>query len=219
MPNPLIGLAGRPFLFWLTAYFAGQGFRSFTYSTGYKAEQIARRCETTPIAGLSQQVREELGRLGTGGGLLNCLDVAGEWLVVSDGDSLCLGGIEALLALAVSGDWDGGLMGRRVADTARYGSLDVAADGALAGFREKVSGQDLINGGVYLFRKQTLERFDWPPACSLEQDMLPCMIADVAGFCVIDVGEAPFIDIGTPESIREADAFVSAHADQFRFAT
>lgn len=219
-PKPMIPVLGRPFLHWLTAYLARQGIRRFVYATGYLAEQIEAWTRDDSLPGLSRIVRREDAPLGTGGGLVNCLDLCGPWTLVVNGDGLCLGGIGDLLALAgrpgadgglVDGGLvDGGLVGVRVADTARYGSLETSDDGRLLRFREKVPGQGTVNGGVYLFRTALLATRPLGPQ-SLERDVLPDLLAGGARLRVVQAGDAPFIDIGLPETLRTAEDFVRTH--------
>lgn len=209
-PKPMIPVAGKPFLHWLTRLIAGEGPRHFVYATGHLSPQVEAWAGDGSMPGLRRECVRENEPLGTGGGLFNCLDRCAAWTLVANGDSLVTCGLTDLLALAGS-DVDGGLLGIEIADAARYGSLDVAGDGRLIGFREKVPGRGLINGGLYLFRTELLRRLHRPGALSIETDLFPELLAAGARLQVISAGEAPFIDIGTPETIVQAEAFVRKH--------
>jgi D-glycero-alpha-D-manno-heptose 1-phosphate guanylyltransferase len=98
----------------------------------------------------------------------------------------------------------------RVPDAARFGSLSTDNTGRLTGFREKQPGYGLVNGGVYLFRKSLLERLGCLGPCSMEHDIFPELINNGVNIRVIET-EAPFIDIGTPETVMHAETFVRSH--------
>jgi D-glycero-alpha-D-manno-heptose 1-phosphate guanylyltransferase len=219
VPKPMISVAGRPFLYWVTAYLAHCGLHRFVYSTGYMAEQIARWSAEAAMPGLERSVVVEPSPLGTGGAVMHCLDHCGEWLIATNGDSLCLGGIPELAALAPRTDarFAGGLVGLCQDDTARFGSLDVdVANGHLRAFREKVPGTGVVNGGTYLLRKSALLSLGLAgQPSSMEHDVIPQLLAEGWYLTVVSVKDAPFIDIGTPASLAGADAFISSMISSF----
>lgn len=211
LPKPLVPVLGRPFLHWLTCYLARFGLRDFVYSTGHLSGKIEDWVKGAEIAGLNLRICRETEPLGTGGGVLNCLATCGEWVLVVNGDSVCTDGVERLLSMASSEHLSGGLLGLQVPDTSRYGSLSFDGAEILTGFREKVPGAGYINGGVYLFRTEVLRGLGDVRAMSMEQELIPSLLEAGHALQVIRVGESPFIDIGTPETLEQAEAFVRAH--------
>lgn len=210
-PKPMIPIAGQPFLHWLTLWVASHGPDDFVFSTGHLAEIVEGWATQPHLPALSRRCSRELTPLGTGGALLHALPLCRDWILVLNGDSLILRGLDALLALRDDPETDGGLIGVVVEDTTRYGSLVRDDEGWLAGFHEKIPGRGLINGGVYLFRRDCLCGLGKKGACSIEYDLFPALIAQSARLRVVPVSGAPFIDIGTPESLAQADAFVRQH--------
>ncbi|HEU5066874.1 MAG TPA: sugar phosphate nucleotidyltransferase [Sphingomicrobium sp.] len=210
LPKPLIPVAGRPFLHWLTLWIFEHGPRHFVYSTGYMADQIETWASDGSLPDVERTCRREVDPLGTGGGLLNCLDLCRDWVLVANGDGLVMDGIDEILALR-NASVDGGLLGVEVPDTSRYGSLRVADDGRLKGFAEKVPGHGLINGGLYLFRRELLQANFQAGHCSIESDIFPHLIEIGAELKVVAVEDAPFIDIGTPETVGQVEDFVKQH--------
>jgi D-glycero-alpha-D-manno-heptose 1-phosphate guanylyltransferase len=209
-PKPLIPIAGQPFLYWLTRWIHQHGVNKFIYSAGYLADQIEDWTQNDSFPSLSRTVRKEERPLGTGGALLHGLDRSAEWSLVANGDGLVMGGIDALLDQRFQ-TVDGALIGIEVADAARYGSLETDADGRLLAFREKVSGSGLINGGLYLLRTELFSNQFTATPQSLERDIFPSLISGGARISVVNAGSAPFIDIGTPDSLKEAEGFVRRH--------
>jgi NDP-sugar pyrophosphorylase family protein len=214
MPKPLVPVAGKPFLEWLTLFLMRHGLKRFVYSTGYKAEQIEAWTKSAPLPGATTETVAEPAALGTGGAIFGCLDHCGEWFLALNGDSLAIFDVTRLTGFA-GGDVDCVIAGLPVADASRYGSLDVGADGHLLGFREKQPGAGLINAGFYLFRKAALLPFVRPGQVSLETEVLPAMIAAGLRVSVLDIGKVDFIDIGTPETLTAADEFIGSRAHLF----
>ncbi len=210
VPKPLVPVAGRPFLHWLTRWIASHGPQHFVYSTGYMAGRIDAWAADGQMPDIERSCCLETAPLGTGGGLLNCLDACRDWILVANGDGLVMDGIADILALRDT-PADGGLLGVEVADTSRFGSLRVDDTGRLTGFLEKMPGKGLINGGLYLFRKTLLQRHFRAGPLSIEADLFPEMIASGADLRVVGRNNAPFIDIGTPETVAQAEDFVRTH--------
>ena len=205
VPKPMIPVSGEPFLEWAIRYWKRQGVDRFVLSLGHLAEVAERYFTGRPEV---VTVREPKA-LGTGGAVLH---VARETplsdpFVVANGDSLVLGEVSGALAALAQPGIDGVVLGVEVDDTSRYGSLAVDADGRLLGFQEKRPGRGWINGGVYFFRLGTLECFPRKEPLSMEIDVFPTLLASGADLRVVGV-RAPFLDIGTPESVRQAEEFV-----------
>lgn len=215
-PKPMIPVAGRPILHWITAWLALHGIDDVVYSTGYRGDQIERWCADASFPSLQRRVVHEHEPLGTGGGLLNCLAAARPWVLVLNGDSLCLGGLDALLAPPPGSGRDGGLLGLEVADASRYGTLDLDGDGRLLAFHEKRPGRAVVNCGVYLLRVADLLALGWRGPASMERDLFPLLLARGASLHVARLPDTtPFIDFGTPETLAIAEAFLAANAARF----
>jgi NDP-sugar pyrophosphorylase family protein len=93
----------------------------------------------------------------------------------------------------------------RTDDTSRYGGVEVDAQGAVLRFIEKgKAGAGLINAGVYVMDRRKIEEIPAGRSVSLEREVLPAQVG--RGFYA-EWGTHPFLDIGTPESYRAAEAF------------
>jgi NDP-sugar pyrophosphorylase family protein len=209
-PKPMVPVAGQPFLHYVVENLIGQGIEDIVLSTGYKGEQIQDYFERLSLRCRIRCVREE-NALGTGGALAYVLLKTDpcEWVLAANGDSLTAFNIEDMIASIQEGA-DAALVGVRVPDAQRFGSLILNPDDTLAGFLEKKkqATAGLINGGVYLFRRSMLPASAPQEPVSLESDYMPQWLREGKRIAVLR-SERPFIDIGTPESLAEAPAFIA----------
>ncbi|MDB5871163.1 MAG: hypothetical protein JWQ07_605 [Ramlibacter sp.] len=218
MPKPLAPVAGRPFLDWVVRYLHGQGLRQVVISSGYQSDQIERFAAGVNLPGLRLRCIAEPEPLGTAGGFLHAWNGLPEpypQALVVNGDSLMLARLPSLVAALEDERVDGALLGLKVNDAARYGSLEVGPDGLLRRFAEKRPGAGTVNGGVYLLRRASIARF--PPAdgpLSFETEVFPALLAQGARLQVVEE-EAPFLDIGTEESLARAGRFISDNMHWF----
>jgi D-glycero-alpha-D-manno-heptose 1-phosphate guanylyltransferase len=217
IPKPMAPVAGRPFLEWVLRYLARQGVPQAVLATGYLSDVIENHFAPQPVPGITARTIPEPTPLGTGGGFLHAARAAADqpalW-VVMNGDSLVLADLEPALEPLRDPDVAGVLLGCPVPDAARYGTLAIGPDRDLVRFAEKRPGQGIINAGVYLLRHSLLRLFPQPGPLSFEKEIFPQCIALGLKLKVVAV-DAPFLDIGTPESLREAEAFVSRHPAAF----
>jgi len=217
LPKPMAPVAGRPFLEWVVRYLARQKIRHMILATGYLGETIERHFAAQPVKAVTVRCVPESKPLGTAGGFLNAIRGADEkpaaWLVLN-GDSLALSPLDELWRWLAEPAVDGALLGVPMPDAARYGTVVQDADGMLAGFKEKQPGAGVINAGVYLFRASVVEHFPGRRPLSFETNVFPALAARGAQLKVC-VTAAPFLDIGTPESLSRAEAFIRQGVNWF----
>jgi D-glycero-alpha-D-manno-heptose 1-phosphate guanylyltransferase len=217
VPKPMAPVAGRPFLEWVVRYLAKQGLRRVIISTGYLTGVVERHFESQPVRDVRVQCVAEAEPLGTGGGFLHAVKQAGEqppaWLVLN-GDSLVFANLTLAAAPFSDADVSGVIVGRAVPDAARYGTLAIGKSGELVRFEEKRPGAGVINSGVYLLRHSLLAEFPAKTPFSFERDVFPTLIG--RGFRLQTVvTDAPFLDIGTPESLPQAESFIRENRAEF----
>lgn len=98
----------------------------------------------------------------------------------------------------------------RVADVSRYGSVSVNSDGLVINFHEKsvnFCNPGLINAGVSLVSRSFMDALPEQNQFSMETEVFPKVANTGRMFGLEQKG--PFFDIGTPESYREFQEFVS----------
>jgi NDP-sugar pyrophosphorylase family protein len=217
VPKPMVPVAGKPFLEWVVRWLARQGICKAILSTGHLAEVVEAHFRTQPVAGVATRCIAETRPLGTAGGFLNAARLSGEtseaWLVVN-GDSLVFADLALAAAELSNPAVAGAVIGCEVADASRYGTLAIGPAGELRGFAEKRPGKGVINAGAYLLRDSLVRKFPGTLPLSLEQEVFPQLVAQgcLLKVCAVNT---PFLDIGTPESLRQAQSFIEQNRAQF----
>jgi NDP-sugar pyrophosphorylase family protein len=217
IPKPMAPVNGRPFLEWVVRYLAAQKIRNIILSTGHLAEVIAGHFQSQPVKNVRVTCVPETEPLGTAGGFLNAIGGAVEnpaaWLVLN-GDSLAPAPLSQMFQSLDESTVEGAILGVRVADASCFGTVLQNANGDLAGFNEKKPGAGIINAGVYLFRASAIDSFPDKTPLSFETEVFPALVAEKVRMKVC-VTDAPFLDIGTPESLPLAEEFIRRNADFF----
>ncbi len=236
IPKPMAPVNGRPFLEWIVRYLAAQKIRRVILSTGHLANVIERHFQSQPVKSVRVTCVPEAEPLGTAGGFLNAMaggtGEAESWLVLN-GDSLAPAPMDEMFASINEPEIGGAILGVRVPDASRFGTISVNESngtgfqpanhaqarslrrcGELAGFSEKRPGAGVINAGIYLFRPSAILRFPHKTPLSFETDVFPELIAEKVRLKVC-VTDAPFLDIGTPESLPLAEDFIRENAKFF----
>ena len=126
--------------------------------------------------------------------------------MIMNGDSYINADLNAFLEWFLRKDLDAALILTKVSNTNRYGRVMSTKDGCIQSFREKDrnEGPGWVNAGICLLKKNLVETIPSGKPYSLEREFFPLLISKgLYGYqCA---GE--FIDIGTPESYAQAEAF------------
>jgi D-glycero-alpha-D-manno-heptose 1-phosphate guanylyltransferase len=206
-PKVLAPVLDRPYLTYLLDRLADVSVRRVVLLTGYLADQV-RGALGESYRGMRLVYSVEPAPLGTGGALQRALPyLDSQRILVMNGDSWCDVSLvdfdachrrrAARLSMVIS----------PCADGARFGQVQVAANGRVLRFAEKrATGGGWINAGIYLVERGLIEEIPEELPLSLERDLLPEWLARgerVHGHCCT----GRFIDIGTPESYAEAASF------------
>jgi NDP-sugar pyrophosphorylase family protein len=218
LPKPMAPVHGKPFLEWVVRWLAKQNIRRAVLSTGHLSEVIEKHFQSQPVAGVTISCVPETTPLGTAGGFINAVQQSkinsAAWFLLN-GDTLAFANLADAIRELQNESTAGVIFGREVPDTSRYGSLVSDANGNLACFAEKRPGQGGISTGVYLFRDSLVKKFPNKIPLSLEQEVFPALTAAGESLKVLRI-HAPFLDIGTPDTLREADIFIQQNIDQFQ---
>jgi NDP-sugar pyrophosphorylase family protein len=213
--NPLVPVAKEPFLYWLTLWLKSQDVTHIVYSASHQhADKLTaftqHLANSQPM--LCLDVITEARPLGTGGGAALCAQrFPSDYTLIVNGDSILLCDIRsAFQKLQQNPALDGIIFGANLTNAGRFGTLEVDENHLLQAFREKQPGKGAINAGVYLLKNELLTNVNPDKESSLEYDCFPQWLKQGKSIAVID-DHAPFIDIGTPETLKRAHELVEEY--------
>jgi histidinol-phosphate phosphatase family protein len=198
---------GRPFLLYLLEQLNPQIVSKIVICTGYLHAQVAELIGDNS-RGIPITYSFETERLGTAGAIRNALPhIETSDVLVMNGDSYCGFNLEQYCAAHLRHAATASLLLTRVPDISRYGEVVVADDGRVTQFAEKtnVARAGLINAGVYLLKRELIERIPAGRSVSLEKEIFPSILNEkVFAF----ESNGAFIDIGVPDDYARAHEFL-----------
>lgn len=207
-PKPLLTVAGRPFIEHLLFELRRHGVTEVILLVGPSAEPFERRLGGGERFGVRLIYVEEPSRAGTGGAIRYAGAYLDDRFLLMNGDSW----FDVNLLRVTSPPLAEGIIGRialrELADTARFGRVEIAEDGRVLSFTEKVDARPgYINGGIYWLDRSILDRLP-EGNCSLEHDIFPALAAEgrLTGIAL----SGRFVDIGTPEDFERATRTVGS---------
>ncbi|EMZ5318381.1 nucleotidyltransferase family protein, partial [Campylobacter coli] len=165
LPKPMAPINGKPFLAFVLEYLKKQGITEIILSVSYKYELIQEYFKDE-FEGMKIRYNVEKELLGTGGAIKDALKLVKNEVYVVNGDTffdidlkkLVLNGSKICIALKQMQNFD------------RYGTVNVDEQGIVTSFEEKVfKKQGLINGGIYLLKKDIFDEFSLEKKFSFEE--------------------------------------------------
>jgi D-glycero-alpha-D-manno-heptose 1-phosphate guanylyltransferase len=206
-PKVLALVHGRPYLTYLLDQLAGAGVRTVVLLTGYRAEQV-RSTLGNNYAGLSLTYSCEPSPLGTAGAIRRALPyLSSSTILLLNGDSYCAVSLPDFWEFHHRQIADLSLVLTPVEDCSRYGRAFIGPDGRVLRFEEKgqAGGAGWVNAGIYLINRTLIQEVPSDVVVSLEREMCPLWASSKRCFGFPCQGR--FLDIGTPESYAQAEAF------------
>jgi len=207
VPKPLAPVCGRPFITHLLDRLVQAGFQHAILCLGYKAD-VVRQTLGDKYQSLTLDYSVEPEPLGTGGAARLALDhISTEYFLLLNGDSYCDAPLTNFIHFHESHQQPVSLTAVQVPDTSAFGRLEISPENRLLKFSEKggATGPGWINAGIYLIATSLLAGTPARKNLSLERDLFPLWLPQ--GLMAWK-SNARFIDIGTPESYAQAEAFL-----------
>lgn len=204
VPKPMAPILGEPFLSFLFGRLKKAGIEHIVLSTGYLHEKI-ESFYGDDFEGVRLSYSQETDPLGTGGAMLFGMEKTNsDHVLVLNGDTLFDIDFDSLYRFHGATNANLSVALRRVEDVARYGSVQVNEQSRIVAFTEKnqLSGEGLINGGIYLVDKKWFQSLGLPTKFSFEKEVLES-VYQKAEFYGLDF-QSYFIDIGVPEDYARA---------------
>lgn len=209
-PKVLAPVHGRPYLAYLLEQLAEAGIRHTVLLTGYRAEQIQATFGDN-YGELRLTYSVEPSPLGTAGALRRALSqLSSSTILLLNGDSYCGVSLPDLWELHHDRSVDLSLVLTFMESCSRYGRVALSSDDRVLGFEEKseAGGAGWVNAGIYVLSRALIQDIPANVPASLERELCPAWVAGKRCFgfrC-----QAPFLDIGTPDSYAQAEAFFAA---------
>ncbi len=213
-PKSMAPVGKRPFLAYLLRWLHDAGLRDVIVCVGYKKAQIQSWLGDGHNWGLRVKYSEEKKLLGTAGALKRAGKLVSSPLcLVVNGDSFLDANLRAMFRFHRQRRALATIALARVPDSTRYGAVTLDRSRRIIAFQEKEKNLpekidrasprrfQLINGGVYLLKKQVLAAIPPRRAVSLEKEIFPGIAGHrLYGF----VTQGYFIDIGVPADFARA---------------
>lgn len=211
-PKVLAPIAGRAFLGHLLDYLAQFGTRRVVLCLGHLADRVtAWLAQGDSRHSLDVVCQIEPRPLGTAGAIRFVRDeLKTDPVLVMNGDTFLDADLRAFVAAHRLSGAEASVLCVEVDDAARYGRVDIGADGRVIRFAEKAPGRGTVNAGIYLFSAAFLDRLAASDAVSLERDVLERL---PAGTLHASVMHGRFIDIGTPDSLAKAPEVIAGETN------
>ena len=200
-PKPMLEVAGKPFIVHLMENANRFGITRFLLLAGHLGERVRETLASAAIPQVDVEVVIEPEPLGTAGALRFAANHLEPTFLMANGDSFFDINLLDVALPPRSADWLGKLALRRLPNTERYGVVNVEA-GRIVAFEPRGSGgEGVINGGVYLLRRDIVGQIG-SGFQSLEQDVFPRTAAE--GRLHGSIYDGDFIDIGVPAALDAA---------------
>ena len=203
IPKPMAPIGSRPFLEYLLDYLVEQGAEQAILAVSYKWEVIREHFGSV-YRGMRLNYSVEDEPLGTGGAIWQALEsFTDDEVVVLNGDTLFRVDLESMANTHRNGGARLSIALKQVADSGRFGRVEVSTDGVITNFLEKsMGGPGWINGGVYMLNHNLFTDFPMPARFSFEQDLVEPNVDRIQPHAF--QSDAYFIDMGVPGDYERA---------------
>lgn len=211
-PKSMAPLAGKPFLDYLLTWLRSEGVKDVILCVGYKRSQIQRYVGGGQKWALRVKYSIERELLGTGGAVKKAEAlVPAERMLVVNGDTFLNVNLTELIKIHRSRRALATVAAVKVADSHRYGSLQMDGTGRITAFAKKKAkganrsgknGKSAINAGVYVFEKKLLNEIPTGRRVSLEREVFPALLTSKRVYGVVK--DTYFLDIGVPDDFGRA---------------
>ena len=199
-PKPVIPLVDRPFVAFMLEWLRRHGVDDVVMSCGFKATSVREVLGDGSQYGLKVTFVEEPEPRGTGGALKYAEEHLHDRFLMLNGDVLTDIDLTAQIAQHERTGARGTLALVPVADPTAYGLVRTTDDGAVTGFVEKPSADqidtNLISAGAYVLERDVLDLIEPDRNVSIEREVWPQLVGEgLYGYAA----EAYWLDIGTPD--------------------
>jgi mannose-1-phosphate guanylyltransferase len=207
VPKPALTLVDRPFLAYMVEWLAGHGVSEVVLACGFLPDVLRESLGGEEHAGTRLTYMVEPERRGTAGAIRFAAEALGERFedrfLALNGDVLTDLDLSTLVEAHEERRARATIALYPVEDSAAFGLVRTAADGAVEEFAEKtgepVPGE--VNAGAYVLERSVLDLIPPGREVSIEREVFPHLVGDGLGALRL---EGYWMDIGTPERYLQA---------------
>lgn len=204
----VVKISKHPFLEYILNQLNKTNFKNIVICTGYLNDQV-KEVLGDNYQNLHLSYSYEHSPLGTAGAVAHALPLLkSDNILITNGDSFIDCDLQSFYDFHLKKKANGSIILTEVDETGRFGKVDTNENDEIVDFEEKVKngGRGFVNGGVYIIKKNLLLEIPKKGVVSFEKEMFPSWVdKGLYGFKT----KGRFIDIGTPESLHEAEEFFS----------
>jgi D-glycero-alpha-D-manno-heptose 1-phosphate guanylyltransferase len=202
LPKPMALINNLPFLCYLLEQLNRYKFDKIILAAGYKYEVIESYFGSS-YKGIKLVYSVEKEPLGTGGAIFEATgSVESDYFFVINGDTFFevdFGRMEEMFLKSKTGSM---LALKPMMNFERYGAVVTDGDRIISFSEKKFCEEGLINGGIYILRKDWLYESAPGKKFSFEKDILEKQVS--ADYITYYISDGYFIDIGIPEDYVRA---------------
>lgn len=203
-PKALVDVDGRPFITYQFNQLLKAGIRRVIVCTGHLSTKFPEIMDHK-YKELEIIYSTEQEPLGTGGAIANAIKlIISNNCLIMNGDSYINTHLDKFIEWHNKNDFHGSILVTDAKKENRYGNIKISNTGRIKSFSEKGEVKRYISTGHYIFDMNLIRDIPINRKVSLEQDCFPFWIDDGLGGYY---RRAKFIDIGTPETFKEAQQF------------
>lgn len=210
-PKPMLSVAGRPALEWITAWLRLYGLEQIVINLHYRPEAVTQHFGDGSAFGVKIDYSVEETILGTAGGAKRVENLLTETFVVVYGDVLTDLDLQPLIRLHQSHEAEGPhvtLSLYHAPNPWECGIVGLDEQGRVTRFVEKPPRDaifsDLANSGVLIVDPQLLEYVPEDAFYDFSNDLMPLLLERGVPIYGQALAEGEYlIDIGTPEKYEQ----------------
>lgn len=208
-PKPMANICGKPFLDYQIRFLRKQGIRDILMCVGYMHDEIIKYFRNGEDYSVHIEYSIEEQPLDTGGAIKHVLQLVNENFFLLNGDTIANVNLNSMSNFHKEKNSDITIALVELNNNPRYGHVQIDTDSRILSFSEKnnVLHKSLVNAGIYLMEKNSINWNILPDTFSLEKNLFPKLILSkkVFGFKFRDY----FIDIGVPTDYMKFENDIS----------
>jgi NDP-sugar pyrophosphorylase family protein len=213
IPKPLVPIGDRPIVEILIRQLAAQGFERITISVGHLAPLVESFCGSGEQWGVAIDYLHEDSPLGTIGCLGLIDDIAGDRLLVVNGDTLTDLNMADVYAMHAPSDAITVCANRRYVEI-DFGVLEADADGSLRSYTEKPTPHYTVSMGINVISTWTIDKYVARNAKLDLPELIAVLMRADESVRVFET-EAYWLDLGRVQDLEAGDEAVRANPDRF----